>query len=616
MRYLGNKTKLLNFIENIIKKYKIEGNIFADIFSGTCSVGDYFKSNYKIISNDYMYYSKVISKAKLLNNSIPSFSKFHKKYKISPFELLNNKKYTPQDNFFIYKNYTPIGNRMYITEENAIKIDGIRLDIEDFYESGIIDDKEYFFLLASLIESVPRISNTTGTYQAFLKFWESRALKQFIIEPLTMIQCKQINLNNEVYCDNSNDLIRKISGDIIYIDPPYTTTQYTNSYHLLETVARYDYPEIFGKTGRRTKREFSNYSNKQQAFYEFEDLFRQIQFKHVLISYSNQSIVKIDELVKLAEYFAVDNKVYIETNEYREYATNNSSFKGNGEKLKEVIIYFEKDLKINKSPLNYSGSKDTLLPIIFKELPKHVGTFVDSMGGAFNVGANVFALNKVIYNEYNPYIYGIIEFILNNNRETIITDIANTIKKFNLKKKNKDSYLNFREFYNNNNSSINLFTLQIYAFQNMIRFNNSKKMNTPVGNNEYNEGIKERIRNFKVKSPQYSTIFGKYNELKIDNYPEDTIFYFDPPYFVTNAEYNDGKRGMDGWNADSESELLRFLLDIHNKGYKFMLSNVLYHQGKRNNLLIEWINSHGFKTIEIGKTGIKYPRHEILVKNY
>lgn len=141
-------------------------------------------------------------------------------------------------------------------------------------------------------------------------------------------------------------------------------------------------------------------------------------------------------------------------------------------------------------------------------------------------------------------------------------------------------------------------------------------MNTPVGNNEYNEGIKERIKNFKVKSPTYSTIHGKYNELKIDSYPKDTIFYFDPPYFVTNAEYNDGKRGMDGWNADSESELLRFLLDIHNKGYKFMLSNVLYHQGKRNNLLIEWINSHGFKTIEIGKTGIKYPRHEILVKNY
>ena len=150
----------------------------------------------------------------------------------------------------------------------------------------------------------------------------------------------------------------------------------------------------------------------------------------------------------------------------------------------------------------------------------------------------------------------------------------------------------------------------------MIRFNNSKKMNTPVGNNEYNEGIKERIKNFKVKSPTYSTINGKYNELKIDNYPKDTIFYFDPPYFVTNAEYNDGKRGMDGWDADSESALLTFLLNIHNKGYKFILSNVLYHRGKRNNLLIEWVKYHNFKIVELGHTGIKYPRHEILIKNY
>jgi adenine-specific DNA-methyltransferase len=617
LRYLGNKTKLLDFIKNIIEKYEIKGKVFADLFSGTCVVGDYFKSDYRIIANDYMYYSNVISKAKLLNSTVPLFTKFFKSHSMSPFDLLNRKKYKPQDNFFVYKNYTPIGDRMYITEENGIKIDGMRLDVEDFYESGMIDEKEYFFLLASLIESIPRISNTTGTYQAFLKFWESRALKDFIIAPLDMKQCKHVDEDNMIYCDNSNDLIRKIAGDIVYIDPPYTTTQYTNSYHLLETVARYDYPEIFGKTGRRTKREFSNYSNKQQAFYEFEDLFRQIQFEHVLVSYSNQSIVPIDELVDLAKIFAVDNKVYVETNEYREYSTNNSSYKGSGEKLKEVIIYFRKDISINKSPLNYSGSKDALLPAIFKELPKHVGTFIDAMGGAFNVGANVFALNEVIYNEYNPHVYGVVELLLKKNSKTLINEIENLVKKFDLQKKDKDNYLKFRDFYNNNdNSSINLFTLQVYAFQNMIRFNNSKKMNTPVGNNEFNEGTKDRIRNFKVKSPMHSLIFGKYMDLRIDNYPKDTVFYFDPPYFVTNAEYNDGKRGMDGWDADSESALLKFLLDIHNKGYKFMLSNVLYHMGKRNNLLIEWINSHDFKTIEIGKTGIKYPRHEVLIKNY
>jgi len=281
-----------------------------------------------------------------------------------------------------------------------------------------------------------------------------------------------------------------------------------------------------------------------------------------------------------------------------------------------IIPSFLEKMDINKSPLNYSGSKDAILPAIFKQLPKHVGTFVDAMGGAFNVGANVFALDRVIYNEYNPYIYEIIELLLAENKETLIDNIEKLVKEFALKKKDKDRYLSFRNYYNDNNSSINLFTLQMYAFQNMIRFNNSKKMNTPVGNNEFNEGTKRRIRNFKVKSPSYSMINEKYIELTLDSFPEDTIFYFDPPYFVTSAEYNDGKRGMDGWSANSESELLKFLLLIHKKGYKFMLSNVLHHRGKSNNLLIEWINTHNFKLIEISKTGIKYPRTEVLIKNY
>ena len=474
MRYLGNKTKLLDFIDRVIKKYNIEGETFADLFAGTGAVGDFFKGKYQIIANDYMYFSKVLNKAKILNNTYPTYQKFKEEYGITPFEWLNSKIYEPQDNYFIYQNYTPVGNRMYLTEKNAIKIDGIRLDIEEIYQSGFLDEKEYAFLLASLIESVTKVSNTSGTYQAFFKFWESRALKDFVLEPLEMSESLSVDKNNIVYNENTNKLVREVSGDIAYIDPPYTITQYTNSYHLLETVARYDYPEIFGKTGRRLKRELSGYSNKQKALYEFEDLFRQINFDHVLISYSNQSIVPIEELINLAKLFAVDNEVFVETNEYREYSTNNPSHKGNGSKLKETIIYFRKNRLINKSPLNYSGSKDVLLPIIFKHLPKHVGTFVDAMGGAFNVGANIFAKDKVIYNEYNPYVYGIIEMIVSKDKQELIKDVSEIVNRFGLKKKAKDEYLALRNHYNfEDNSPLNLFTLQIYAFQNMIRFNNA-----------------------------------------------------------------------------------------------------------------------------------------------
>lgn len=615
MRYLGNKTKLLHFIESVIEKYNIEGEVFTDLFAGTCSVGDYFKGKYKIVANDYMSFSSIICKAKLLNNDMPEFETFTKLYHCSPFFWLNKREYKPQDNYFIYKNYTPIGNRMYFTEDNALKIDGMRLDIEELYKSQIIDEKEYSYLLASLLESVLKVSNTSGTYQAYFKFWEQRALKEFSIEPLEINKTESL-FDNEVFNCNTNKLVRKISGDIAYIDPPYTITQYTNSYHLLETITKYDYPEIFGKTGRRSNRELSGYSNKRKAIEEFEDLFRQIQFTHVLISYSNQSIVPIDELIELARKFAIDKQVYVETYEYREYATNNPSYKGKGKKLNEIILYFKKDMTINKSPLNYSGSKDTLLPILFKELPKHVGTFVDAMGGAFNVGANVVATDCVVYNEYNTYVYDIVKMLIENDPDHLLEQVVEIIKKYGLKKKDKESYLTLRNDYNSCKKSIYLFVLQIYAFQNMIRFNNNQMMNTPVGNNEFNDGIAERIKKFCVHAPEYKLVCGGYQEIEIDNFPADTLFYFDPPYFITNAEYNDGKRGLEGWNLDKESELLGFILNVHKKGYKFMLSNVVKHKGKEHHILLEWIKEHNFNIIPIGKTGIKYPREEVLITNY
>ena len=94
-----------------------------------------------------------------------------------------------------------------------------------------------------------------------------------------------------------------------------------------------------------------------------------------------------------------------------------------------------------------------------------------------------------------------------------------------------------------------MYVLQIYAFQNMIRFNQKHQMNTPVGNNEFNEGTKERILNFKPRAPKIEYNQGSYENIKLDFLPKDTVFYFDPPYFITKAEYNDGKRGMEGWNS-------------------------------------------------------------------
>ncbi len=616
MRYLGSKIKLLSSIEDVIKKNNIHGETFADLFAGTGCVGDYFKDQYKIISNDFLYFSYVLNTAKLMNESIPKFEKLSKKINDNVFDWLNNMVFEPNEDFFMYKNYTPAGERMFFTESNGIKIDGIRMKIEELYQNEDISKNEYYFLLASMIESLTKVSNTSGTYEAFLKYWDSRAEKEFKISPLEINEVKLYS-DNIIYNRDTNDLVREISGDIAYIDPPYTVTQYVSAYHMFETLTKYDTPVIKGIGGKRDRDgQNSLYSQRKKAKISFEDLFRQIQFKHILISYSNQGLVPLNELCELASHFAVNGEVQINNYNYQEYQNHRSSNKRNGKKLNEVIIYFEKDMNINKSPINYSGSKDIILPSILKALPPKVDTFVDVMGGAFNVGANITAIKKVVYNEINPYIYELVNWILGEDRNCIVQKVEDKIEEYGLIKATKEPYDLLRESYNKNQNPLELYVLHMYAFQNIIRFNSSHKFNTPIGVAGYSEDIKQRILNFKVKAPKIKLLNEDYVNLQWNSFPTGTVFYFDPPYYITSAAYNDGKRGMKGWGEDEEKELLDILTEIDKLGYLFILSNVLYHKEKENHILLEWINENGYRIIDIGTSGWRYSKNEVLIINY
>lgn len=614
LRFIGNKTRLLDKIEHVIDDNGLDGEVFCDLFSGSGSVGDYFKDRFKIISNDYMHCLSVFAKGKLKFNGIPEFKLFVKKFKISPFEYLNRAEYTFDKQYYVTKNYSPKGGRQFFTEENALKIDGIRIEIESLYKDKYFDENEYYFMLASLLESVMGVSNTTGTYEAYLKKWDRRSFKEFEIQPLEFNHTDLFG-ENEIHNTDSNELIRYIEGDILYIDPPYTVTNYSSAYHVLETISKYDYPEIRGITGRRVKRnERSRYTRKNLALINFEDLFRQANFKHILISYSTQSLVPIEELVKLIKKFSKNGEVKVYKFPYREYKNIRSSQKEN--KLKEVIIYFEKDLSINKSPLNYTGSKDTMLPDIQRILPKKITTFIDAMGGAFNVGANIVATDMVLYNEFLPHVYKIVNILLNDNKSQIINDIEKIIKDFKLEKGNKDSYYKLRDSYNETKDEMKLFVLQMYCFQNQMRFNLSLNFNTPVGNSSFNETTIERIMNFIPKTNKTKLINSSYDKINIDEFDKDALFYFDPPYFITNATYNDGKRGFVGWDSNEETKLLEYIDNINKNGYKFILSNVIYHGDKVNHILKEWIKTNDFKVKEINNVGSKNKRNEVLIYNY
>lgn len=613
MRFLGNKKRMLENIQYVIDINNINGEVFCDLFAGSGSVGDYFKDRFKIISNDYLYFSSLINKAKLSNNTIPNFSNFIEKFGQNPFDYFNSKTYIADSQYFIANNYSPLGGRQYFSVENAVKIDGIRIEIETLYKDFVLSTDEREFLLASLIESVMGVSNTTGTYEAFLKTWDRRALKQFILEPIGINNVKPL-ANNSVYNKDSNELIRAINGDILYIDPPYTITDYNAAYHLLESIAKYDYPQLNGITGRRKETHGkSKYTRKEQALINFEDLFRQAQFDDILISYSTQGLVSVEELCSLAKHFAKNKEVKVYHFPYREYKNIRQSKKG--ENLNEVIIYFKKDRNIIRSPLNYTGSKYSIFNEILRVCPKHISTFVDIMGGAFNVGVNIVAKN-VIYNELLPHTYNIIKMLLEENKNDILSKVNEIIHFYNLQKADKESYISLRNHYNQTKDIYELFVLHMYCFQNQMRFNSKMEFNTPVGNCSFNESLVERILSFTPKTTDVRLFNKSYAELDLGAVDKDSVFYFDPPYFITNATYNDGKRGFVGWNADEETKLLDYIADLDSKGFKFILSNVIYHNDETNYLLAEWIKTHNYNVKNIDNVGAKNSRDEVLITNF
>lgn len=617
MRYLGNKTRMLKNIEKFIEEHNIIGNSFCDLFSGSASVCDYFKDKYKIIGNDMLKSSYFITTAKVRNSSTPSFDNFKNIYGIDFFEYFNNKEYDFNENHFIWKNYSPAGDRQFFIEEIANKIDGIRLEIEELFNNGVITKDEYFFAIASLLENVMGVSNTTGTYEAFLKKWDSRAFKKFIYQPLEIETKKLYCENNIVYNEDSNALIKKIEGDILYLDTPYTVTEYSSAYHLLETIVLYDNPEIRGITGRRVNRPAkSDYTKKNSVKLAYEELIKNAKFKHIIISYSTQSLLPIDDLTEMLKIYAKDRQVIVQKYPFREYKNIRSSLKDDGNGLNEVLIYLEKDVDIIKSPLNYSGSKNYIVDQIIDNLPKHFNTFVDAMGGAFNVGININS-QKVVYNEYNKYVFEIVKMLLHANSNELIKEIEKTIDKYQLEKGNKEKYINFRDVYNENQTPLYLFILQMYCFQNQLRFNSKHLFNTPVGNCAYNESTSERIYKFKPKAKEVELLNLDFNDIELSLFEKDTVFYFDPPYIITNATYNDGKRGFKGWDIEQEKRLLKFLEKINNNNQKFMLSNVIYHNGKTNELLLNWCKENNFRIIELIPHSGRYgSRKEVLVVNY
>lgn len=307
MKYIGNKTRLLGFIESSLISAKVPlVGTFADIFAGTASVGFHFKKiGMKIISNDIMTYSYHLQKTMLELNEEPKFQRLKKLLNLNSstslaelLEVVSN--IEPKKGYF-FDNFSPAGisKRQFFTNENGQIIDGIRDALEEWRELEVVDEREFHYLLASLINAADHVANMSGTYGAFLKIWRSVALKRLSLQPIEIFDNKQ---RNQVTLGNSLEVIKSISGDILYLDPPYNSRQYASNFHVMESLAVWDKQDLRGVVGLRNyENQKSAFSSKKEATAAFKDLISNSHFKYIVLSYNNEGIINRKDIIEMLD---------------------------------------------------------------------------------------------------------------------------------------------------------------------------------------------------------------------------------------------------------------------------------------------------------------------------
>ncbi|HFR3830372.1 TPA: DNA adenine methylase, partial [Streptococcus suis] len=253
-RYLGSKQKMLDFINEVVTTNTSGINTVADIFGGTGVVSDLFRrQGKKVIVNDILH-SNVVNFNTWFGNEPIDYDKVK-----NIIDDLNS--LSPTDDNYVSVNF---GNK-YFSYENAKKIGAIREKIEDYD----VNSREKSFLLTSLLYAMDKVANTVGHYDAYRK-------KMDTLNPIHLkVPEYNKNSNNEIYCEDANQLVKKIQSDLVYIDTPYNSRQYGDAYHLLENIIDWKKPKLTGVALKMVDRSHikSKYSTSK-ARMEFEALIK------------------------------------------------------------------------------------------------------------------------------------------------------------------------------------------------------------------------------------------------------------------------------------------------------------------------------------------------------
>lgn len=322
-RYLGNKYKLLPFIKGVVDRHCLNVNSFFDVFAGTGSVASAF-TNCRLIVNDLMR-SNYITALAWFSSEIYNKSKV-----IDILEYFNHFDASQENNYFS-DNFSDT----YFSRIVCQKIGYIRDTVDEYLNVGEINQREWAVIITSLFYAMDRIAATCGHYDSFI---QGANLPQEINLRLPNI-FYNLAPDNIILNTDANTIAGTIECDVAYLDPPYNSRQYCDAYHLLENLALWEKPEVFGVARKMDRSQMKSSYCRTTAASQFEELVNNLNARYILLSYNNngkrlqvRSNAKISD-EDIFRVLSARGEVKIFTTDYRPFSAGKGENTGNQERL-------------------------------------------------------------------------------------------------------------------------------------------------------------------------------------------------------------------------------------------------------------------------------------------
>ena len=344
VKYIGSKKKLIPYILEYTNDIPV--GKFIDVFAGTTRVGQAFrKKGWEVMSSDLAWATECYAELflKTTAEDIPELEE--------RIQTLNSLEGVSD---WITQSYcdivTSTGGVVKVWKpKNGMRADAIRNQISEWESSGEINHHIAMSLVAILILALDSVDSTVGVQQAYLKNWATRSDNDLELKLPTELAEGEVGSHSIGNCLE----IDYEPATLAYVDPPYSTHSYATYYHIWDSIARWDKPEVTMKTHRRLDRTHgtfdesmkSDWNKAATSYTAFENLFDRLPVQYILLSYSNESLVslsKLEELLKKYKSYTIHSI---------DYKRNIMSQIGNAELIEdpsttnvEYIILIEKEI--------------------------------------------------------------------------------------------------------------------------------------------------------------------------------------------------------------------------------------------------------------------------------